>query len=892
MKQCRIGLLAAVFLFAGAAIAPAAEAEPNQVVSLVPLVGNFQAVAPNSQFAIAAQLTAPAPGGVEIGLLSVLTGGPGVDCVPGITDSAGVAILECQMGNWPIETTVRLTVGNASRTATAEFSIIVRPPFLLEGLTKLQGDQAFVPRGSSFDLTLQVIRNNQPEQGTIFNITRSPVELPVSCPNSTITDSIGQAKINCTVLDTLPANATLLVTFRDSNGRSATFTVFLLAQDRLEDGIFKISGDDQAVPQGRTVALPLVALVVTNGVPTSGAEVLVTVSDAQLLICPQLVRADASGQVSIVCSSGPVRGNGFAAVHLEDRFGRALLEPFRVSVITTGVTTSAATLQLTSSRNLSGDVGETLTDAIRIAARDANGLPAPGVALFFSSSLNVSFSPSVAITGFDGAAAVDATLGCPGGSGLIRIGPSPGTTAIAVGVDVSTGGPALLNKLQGDGQFGTPGERLASKALVVTVTDLCLQGIQREQVRWSVDPPDAATLENVVSTTDARGKSSVIVRLGSRPGPFNVVARHGGRTQTFTLTVAPKPAGLARVSAERITLPRGATSEPLAVEVVSEEGIGVPGVPVSFEILEGEGSLTESFVQTGANGQASTQFLAPPAFGTTRVRATINLAEAALVGFAPTKGQSVLTADFTIVTGGQRPVIIPDGGFVNGASFRLGFTPGGLGSIFGVGLMEDVSGVVAPNGPAFPTTLRGVSVTINGVPAPLLALANVAGREQINLQVPFEIQPGPATVVVNNNGTEATYENVPVNASQPGIFEVGIGGGRYAAALHTDFRLVAPSDPARPGEVILLFLTGMGPLQTPVATNQPGPTPPSRTVFDPVVGIDDAGVENFGGFYAPNFTTLYQVNFRVPDDIETGDHRISVGAGGAFSQSAILPVRR
>ncbi len=886
MKHSRTGFVAAVLLLAGAAALPA------QSSALVPVAGNFQTVAPNSQFAIAVQLLSPTPAGVEIGLLGVLTAGPGVDCTTGTTDAVGIAVLECQVGPWPIETMVRLTVGDAGAASTADFSITVRPPFLLEGLTKLQGDQAFVPRGATFDLTLQAVRNNQPEQGTRFNIIRSPIELPVSCPNLAVTDSIGQARITCTVLDSLPANATLLVTFRDINGRSLTFTVFLLAQDRLEDGIFKLSGDDQAVPQGRTLALPMVALVISNGVPTPGASVFVSVSDPQLLICPRRVIADSAGQVSIVCSSGPVLGNGFAAVHLEDSFGQALLEPFRVSVLSTGVSTSAATLQLASSRSLRGSVGDRLEDAIRVEARDANGVAAPGVALFFTSDLNVSFSPSVAVTGFDGAAVVDATLGCPGGRGLIRVGPLPGTTAIAVNVDITTGGPALLNKVQGDSQSGVPGERLDSQALVVGVTDLCLQGVQREQVSWSVDPPDAATLENVISTTDARGRSSVLVRLGSRPGPFNVIARHGGRSQTFELLVAPRPAGLQRISSSRISVPRSSASEPLAVQVVSEDGIGVPGVEVAYSIVAGPGGLEATVVETGMDGGASTRFLAPETFAISTVRATIDLSSAALADAGLMKRQGALTAEFTVVTGGRRPEIILDGGFVNGASFRLGFTPGGLGSIFGVGLMEDVDGVVAANGPPFATTLRGVRVTINGVPAPLLALANVGGREQINLQVPFEIEPGPATVVVSNNGTEAVFENVPVNVAQPGIFEVSVGGGRYAAALHADFRLVSPSDPARPGEVILLFLTGLGPLEPPLATNQPGPTTARRTVFSPVVGIDDEGVLSSEGFYAPNFTTLYQVNFWVPEDIETGEHRLAVGAGGAFSQTALLPVRR
>jgi uncharacterized protein (TIGR03437 family) len=883
MKQSWFGFLISLCLGA----APLAA----QGVGLVVIGGNFQAVAPNSQFGIAVQLVAPSPGGVEIGLLGVVTSGPSVDCAPGVTDTNGVVGLTCQVGSWPIETVVHLTVGDTAHTVTTDFFITVRPPYLLEGLTKLQGDQAFVVRGDNFDLTVQAVRANQPEQGLRFTITRSPSELPVSCPELAIADSIGQARITCSVLDILPANATLLVTFRDGIGRTVTFTVYLLAQDELEDGIFKVSGDDQAVPVGRTLAFPLVAVVIANGRPASGTELIVEVSDPQLLICPQRVGADAAGRVSIVCSSGPIRGNGFAAVHLRDGVGRALLEPFRVSVISSG-TGSASSLELGSTTTIRGKVGDVLQDSIVVRARDGSGRPAAGVAIFPSADLNVSFSPSVAVTGFNGEAVFDTTLGCPGGTGLIRLGPLPGTTSLAVNVNISTGGAELLNKLQGDGQAGAPGEKLSNVALVVGVTNRCLQGVRRETVNWTVNPPDAATLENVISTTDNRGRSSVIVRLGQRPGPFTVTAKHLSRTQTFNLVVAPKPAGVGAVSEQRVTLPRNTTSQPLTVQVVSDKGVGVPGAGVQFAIVEGLGALTESFVPTGADGKASTRFVAPGTFGTTRVRATVDASAAALAGVTLLKGQEAFTVDFLLITGGRRPDILPPGGFVNGASFRSGWTPGGLGSIFGVGLMEDISGVVAPNGPSYATTLRGVSVTINGFAAPILALANVAGREQINLQVPFEVRPGNATVVVSNNGTEAKYENVPVFPSQPGIFEVSIQGGLYAAALHADYRLVAPSDPARPGETILLFVTGMGAVQPSVATNQPGPTPAPKTVLDPIVGIDDAGVADFGAYYAPNFLTLYQINFRLPDDITTGNHRVSVGAGGAFSQTAVLPVRR
>src|SRR5690606_14708524 len=124
------------------------------------------------------------------------------------------------------------------------------------------------------------------------------------------------------------------------------------------------------------------------------------------------------------------------------------------------------------------------------------------------------------------------------------------------------------------------------------------------------------------------------------------------------------------------------------------------------------------------------------------------------------------------------------------------------------------------SGPPFPTTLRGVSLTIDGVPAPIIAIANTGDGEQINFQVPFELAPGLSRVVLNNNGTRTEIDGVRVRETRPGIFEIDIQNGRYAAALHSDFRLVAPADPARPGETILLFLTGLGPIVPDPGTNR------------------------------------------------------------------------
>jgi uncharacterized protein (TIGR03437 family) len=126
----------------------------------------------------------------------------------------------------------------------------------------------------------------------------------------------------------------------------------------------------------------------------------------------------------------------------------------------------------------------------------------------------------------------------------------------------------------------------------------------------------------------------------------------------------------------------------------------------------------------------------------------------------------------------------------------------------------------------------------------------------------------------------------------PGIFEFDLGGLRYAAALHADFSVVTPQNPARPDEILLLFLTGLGLTNPPVATNVAGPTSPlAVTVRQPVVGLNGEGMEVLGSFYAPQLYTAYQINFRVGRNVRSGNASLSVIADGVASQDARLPVQ-
>jgi uncharacterized protein (TIGR03437 family) len=62
-------------------------------------------------------------------------------------------------------------------------------------------------------------------------------------------------------------------------------------------------------------------------------------------------------------------------------------------------------------------------------------------------------------------------------------------------------------------------------------------------------------------------------------------------------------------------------------------------------------------------------------------------------------------------------------------------------------------------------------------------------------------------------------------------------------------------------------------------------------VVDPVVNLNGAAMENFGGFYAPTLATAYQINFRVAQNAPTGNLDLNVSIGGVSSQTSKLPVQ-
>lgn len=237
------------------------------------------------------------------------------------------------------------------------------------------------------------------------------------------------------------------------------------------------------------------------------------------------------------------------------------------------------------------------------------------------------------------------------------------------------------------------------------------------------------------------------------------------------------------------------------------------------------------------------------------------------------------------------PPLLPDSSTVNGASFARNFAiaPGAIVAIFGSDLAGTTrSATTAP----LPGILGETSVTFNGVAAPLFFVS--AG--QINAQVPFDLSTstGSVSIQVRRSGSLSAVRTASLAAVSPGLFIVDQTTGA-GAILHADsFGLVSPSDPARPGEFLLLYCTGLGPLRVPVRSGERAPSVPplAETVSSATVTIGGLPAPVIYSGLAPGFVGLYQVNAQVPAGVTAGNQPVRLTINGITSNTATVAVTR
>jgi uncharacterized protein (TIGR03437 family) len=339
------------------------------------------------------------------------------------------------------------------------------------------------------------------------------------------------------------------------------------------------------------------------------------------------------------------------------------------------------------------------------------------------------------------------------------------------------------------------------------------------------------------------------------------------------------------------------------LQVVTAQDIDAP-VQAVVLANRGNGTLSVSGVQvaTDAGGSWLSAAAAPAlqAPGAAQASPAVYLVTAKKDGLAPgvytgsiqfasNAANSPTVVNVVFQVAAQKPPELSYRGVVNGATFAQNqpLAPGAIVSLFGSQLAFAVAGATQT---PLPKELASTKVVIGGVEAPLF----FASWGQINFQVPNEVPQGATTVHVVRNGQAGNRISAMVSNRTPGMFRLNpVFLGEYGAIVNAtasarEGKTIFPiprdlaasvgidGAPARPGDALTIFATGLGAVAPAVASGTVAPSqePLARAVEIPTVNflgqflLPVRQVPFYAGL-APGFVGLFQLNVTVPDQAPT-----------------------
>ena len=215
---------------------------------------------------------------------------------------------------------------------------------------------------------------------------------------------------------------------------------------------------------------------------------------------------------------------------------------------------------------------------------------------------------------------------------------------------------------------------------------------------------------------------------------------------------------------------------------------------------------------------------------------------------------------------------------------------GGQFTIFGEDLSKIATDLSGLEGLQLPTAANGTSVTIGGIPAPIIAIGyepknNPSGY--IVAQVPFEAPAGEHDVVVRSANGAANARKVTVAAVAPAMFFDAVGAFAVRAL---DFSIVRPESAARAGETLAFVTTGLGQTLPALATGQ---IPDGANVAAATASLTIGGraATVLGTSTIPGYPGIYIVLANVPVGVTPGSVPVMLRLGSATANVTTLAVR-
>lgn len=499
----------------------------------------------------------------------------------------------------------------------------------------------------------------------------------------------------------------------------------------------------------------------------------------------------------------------------------------------------------------------------------------------------------------------------------LQVTPLSGTTPRSLTVSINTSGLAV-GTLNGSLTITSAGATNTPLVVPVTlnVTPQTTISVSPSQLSFSHQLGASAPAAKLVSLSGLTG--GAFTAAASSTGNWLSVSPTAG-TSPAQLTVSVNPAGLAAgqfSGSVTVTAP-GASNSPRVVSVTltvtTDTLLTANPAQLLFSSAPGSAAPAPQQIAVAAGGAAIPFSVALSSAswatlgstgGTTPRSVSVSVNP---TGLAP--GVYEATASITSAGAVNSPLLVPikftisaqptftSQGVVNAASFAPGLppAPGGLASVFGVfpgtvfaqasaiplpDSLSDVSITLTQNPSAALTEKSGVNRQSVSVDAPLLFVSG----QQINFQVPWEIQPGTSQMVVTVGGLASAPVAVDFESTSPAVFTLDYGPGR-AIAFMTGGALAQPvgsipgllTRPARVGEPLIIFATGLGPMTGPPmesgnnSLDAQGNYVLRETLAVPkvFVGGQEAAVIFSGA--SPEFVGVYQINLQaIPAGVQPG----------------------
>jgi uncharacterized protein (TIGR03437 family) len=202
-----------------------------------------------------------------------------------------------------------------------------------------------------------------------------------------------------------------------------------------------------------------------------------------------------------------------------------------------------------------------------------------------------------------------------------------------------------------------------------------------------------------------------------------------------------------------------------------------------------------------------------------------------------------------------------------------------------------------------PTTLRGITIRVDGKLAPILRVS----PRQVDFQIPYGVDTSPSKrrkamfeVLKAGSAAQQPPIQIPLMAAAPGIFVYNYNefrnsrylDGATAVATNQEGTTIYPNNPTHPGRVVALRMTGLGATDPALANGERAGTSrpqPALPISATIGGISAAVV---AASLVTGDVGVYEVRLTVPTNSPTGNNiPVEVTVGGVKSNRAVIAVR-